>query len=76
MLTRHPNSVAAEYTLGRVLESKGILKESKRLYRQVLKKDHTHSGARQALERLLKHGTARKLVHRTYATNMSPHELK
>ena len=44
----------AEFVLGRILELKGSLKEARYYFRQVLKKDNKHSGARDALQRLNK----------------------
>jgi len=45
-------STDAEFVLGRILELKGSLKEARYYFNQVLKKDHRHNGARDALQRL------------------------
>ena len=54
ILARDVYSTDAEYALGRILELKGSLKEASHYFHQVLKKDYRHSGARDALQRLIK----------------------
>ena len=54
LLTRDKYNEGAEFVLGKVLEQRGLLKEAKHLYKQILKKNHSHTGARMSLNGLVK----------------------
>ncbi|XP_015748501.1 PREDICTED: transmembrane and TPR repeat-containing protein 4-like [Acropora digitifera] len=52
LLKYDPNSKDAEFLLARILEAKGLFKEARKYFHQVLRKDHQHIGAKTALQRL------------------------
>lgn len=54
VLAHDEYNINAEYILGGILELKGLLKQARHYFLDVLKKDHLHKGAITALQRIAK----------------------